>query len=201
MSEPAHYAAFERPARDKGLSMPPGFFHRMVGRTDKDCSEELAQHWGGVVSAAEILQWKIATYPQIALQESTLVPGVIEFLNFIRSQNIRFGIATSANRSDIRPFLDRYDWHDLFSSIFTVNDVVHPKPHPEIYLRSMQALHATPEETLVFEDSPVGAQAARASRANVIGMLTTFTPENLGAAMQYWPDYTDRSRWQIFERP
>lgn len=52
--------------------------------------------------------------------------------------------------------------------IISAEDVQNPKPHPEIYTHAMLSLRSTPVETLIFEDSLVGLEAARASGAKVI---------------------------------
>ncbi len=44
-------------------------------------------------------------------------------------------------------------------------DVVRPKPDPECFLEAMRREGCTPGETLVFEDSAIGLEAARRSGA------------------------------------
>ena len=56
----------------------------------------------------------------------------------------------------------------LFDSILSNEDVTNPKPHPEIYEKTMKLLGSTKEETYIFEDSQFGLQSAYASNANVI---------------------------------
>lgn len=201
LSEPAHFAAFARPAEERGLRMPEGFYHRMIGRTDEDCALELSRFWLEKVTVAEILQWKSSTYQRIGVEESKLVPGIHQFLSYLSKRGLPLGIATSAHRADIEPFLARYKWHDVFSTINTVEDVAHAKPDPEIYQLAIRGLGITPAQTLVFEDSPVGAQAARAANANVIGMLTSVGADALGETLDQWQDYRDEERWQrVFDR-
>jgi HAD superfamily hydrolase (TIGR01509 family) len=47
-------------------------------------------------------------------------------------------------------------------------DVKHGKPSPEIYMKTMDILNVEPQETLIFEDSDIGIQAAKASGASVM---------------------------------
>lgn len=44
-------------------------------------------------------------------------------------------------------------------------DVTHPKPAPDCFLEAMRREGCAPEETLIFEDSAVGLEAARRSGA------------------------------------
>ncbi|HJC18144.1 HAD family phosphatase [uncultured Alistipes sp.] len=52
--------------------------------------------------------------------------------------------------------------------ILTGADVVHGKPDPECFLEAMKREGCRPEETLVFEDSDIGVEAARRSGAGYI---------------------------------
>ena len=45
-------------------------------------------------------------------------------------------------------------------------DVSNPKPHPEMYWKSIVENKVLPSETLIIEDSPVGRKAAMMSGAN-----------------------------------
>lgn len=49
--------------------------------------------------------------------------------------------------------------------IISGDDVTQPKPHPECFLRAMELAGATPRQTIIFEDSTMGLQAAEASGA------------------------------------
>ncbi|WP_290541230.1 HAD family phosphatase [Alistipes sp.] len=45
-------------------------------------------------------------------------------------------------------------------------DVEHPKPAPDCFLEAMRREGCTPRQTLIFEDSPIGIEAARRSGAS-----------------------------------
>jgi HAD superfamily hydrolase (TIGR01509 family) len=49
--------------------------------------------------------------------------------------------------------------------IITGDDVEHSKPAPDPFLEAMRREGVTPEETIIFEDSAVGVEAARRSGA------------------------------------
>ena len=66
--------------------------------------------------------------------------------------------------------------------LVAADDVVNGKPHPEPYLTGAKLLGVNPAECLVVEDAPAGIQAARAGGMKVIGMASTFQPQQLKAA-------------------
>ena len=45
-------------------------------------------------------------------------------------------------------------------------DVEHSKPAPDCFLEAMRREGCTPQETLIFEDSEIGLEAARRSGAS-----------------------------------
>ena len=49
-------------------------------------------------------------------------------------------------------------------------DVRHPKPHPEMYMRMMLDADVSPKETVIIEDSHIGRKAAIESGAHVMGV-------------------------------
>jgi sugar-phosphatase len=50
--------------------------------------------------------------------------------------------------------------------------VARAKPAPDVYLRGAELMGVDPANCIVFEDSPVGIQAARAAGMRVVGLLT-----------------------------
>ena len=57
---------------------------------------------------------------------------------------------------------------DHFEVVVTAEDVQHPKPHPETFLRAAELLGVAPEHCLAFEDAVPGLEAARAADMDVI---------------------------------
>src|SRR5690606_11962437 len=69
-----------------------------------------------------------------------------------------------------------------FSALITAEDVHVGKPDPEVFLLAAAAIARSPEHCIVFEDAPVGIEAARAAGMKVVGVATTHGPDVLGAA-------------------
>ena len=76
-------------------------------------------------------------------------------------------VCTNTIRKSAEGILKKIGILHHLDMVFTNEDVLHPKPHPEIYRRAMQFDVVSPLETLIFEDAPVGLQSAYASGAYV----------------------------------
>ncbi len=190
LSEHVHQQAWVDLCAEWGHALPAGFLEKAVGATDESLSLELAEKWWHGRAYGEILSKKRRYYQQRCGTESTLVPGIDAFLS--RLKGIwPIGLATSASIDDITPTIEAYALKPFFEVVLTIESVRNPKPHPEIYLMAAERLGIDPEATFVFEDSPTGAQAARAAGMKVIGMTTTFPAEHIGPLHAAIADYRD----------
>ena len=80
----------------------------------------------------------------------------------------RIGVGGMANVYKAHPELP-----GLVDKVLTSEHFSKSKPDPECFLKGMEFLGGTPEETVVFEDSFHGIAAGRAAGAKVIGLATT----------------------------
>jgi HAD superfamily hydrolase (TIGR01509 family) len=53
--------------------------------------------------------------------------------------------------------------HDWFDAVVCVEDYLRPKPWPDPFLEAARRLRVRPSGCLVFEDSPLGVEAAAAA--------------------------------------
>jgi HAD superfamily hydrolase (TIGR01509 family) len=99
-----------------------------------------------------------------------LVPGVKQFLE--RAESAPIGLATNAEPANVDFVLDRSGLRPYFDSIVDGTQVASAKPAPDVYLLAAERLGVAPANCIVFEDSPVGIEAARAAGTRVVGILT-----------------------------
>ncbi len=93
--------------------------------------------------------------------------GLIEVISFIKKCNIKVGVASNAIRDTLDSCLKTLGIYNLIDFSLSNEDVINPKPNPEIYLSMMLALGSDQASTVIFEDSSVGIQAANNSGAKV----------------------------------
>lgn len=111
-----------------------------------------------------------------------LIPGILDFLSELRSLHIRTAVVTSSDQAKIQnlwrahPELKRF-----FDIVITADDITRSKPDPEGYLLAAARLNAAPAQSVVFEDSRAGLQAARAGGMHVVGLATTLPRDEVAA--------------------
>lgn len=119
----------------------------------------------------QIKEYKKNVYPKYF---SYLKPNIslINLLASFRNLGGKTAIASTARRENLMNAVKYLDILDCFDLIYAGVDVKKGKPSPEIYTKAMEALNVSPEEVLVFEDSVVGFEAAKASGAQFIPVTT-----------------------------
>jgi len=70
----------------------------------------------------------------------------------------------------------------LFDALVNGLEVLHKKPHPEIYLLASKRLHLDPSECLVVEDAISGMKAALAAGCKCLALTTSFKAEEFDQA-------------------
>ncbi|NDV58580.1 HAD family phosphatase [Bacteroides sp. 519] len=108
------------------------------------------------------------------------LPGIKDFIGDLKANHVRTALVTSSNENKMNNVYHVHpEMKELFDHILTAECFTRSKPDPECFLSGMKLLDATPENSIVFEDSFHGLTAGRASGATVVGLATTNTRESL----------------------
>lgn len=103
-----------------------------------------------------------------------LKPGVREAIDLMKSRGMTLCVASGTEKPLVDAALEQFGILDRFA--FTVScRTPRGKAEPEVYLRAAQKLGATPEQIMVFEDSPVAVHTARQAGFFTIGVLDEHT--------------------------
>ena len=69
-------------------------------------------------------------------------------------------IVTNASKKNVEDILEKFAVKDLFDLLITQEDVKIPKPSAEGFLKAMDYFNIPKKDTIIFEDSEIGIQAA-----------------------------------------
>ena len=105
-----------------------------------------------------------------ALSKLSPNPILVEIVRELKERGAVVGVASNSVRSTVDLVLKRLGLEELADFALCNEDVSNPKPHPEIYWKSMALFGKYPGETFVLEDSAVGRRAAQLSGANLIAV-------------------------------
>lgn len=94
-------------------------------------------------------------------------------LSQLKQMGYRLAVASNSIRSTVELMMEKSNLKQYLSVILSNQQITHPKPHPEIYLKAFQTLGVAPEQALVIEDNKYGIRAAEDSGAKVMAVKTT----------------------------
>ena len=124
------------------------------------------------------------------------IAGAREFLEALQTQGVPTAIATSSNCDKMACLYARHpEIKNLVTAVLTAEDARRSKPAPDCYLAAAERLGADISNCIVFEDSPSGLAAGRASGAFVIGVSTSLAAAEIEPLCDmYIEDFTILSK-------
>ena len=138
-------------------------------------------------------------YTYQMLKELTPDNRLIEVLKKLKTDYFyTIAVASNSIRDSVKITLLKLGLLEYVDFYLSNDDVKYPKPHPEIYLRSMIQAGATPKETLIVEDSVIGRNAANNSGAYLLGVNNSsdVTYENVSQHINCINKNIKRPKWQ-----
>jgi beta-phosphoglucomutase family hydrolase len=179
----------------KGIFIEEEEFHRQT--TGKTTPEILRILFGSRMSEEELARFaehKEQIYRDKFRPFLQPVTGAQHFLVETRRLGVAVGLATSAGKKNIEYVLSGTALSVYFDVVVSGEDVRRGKPDPEIFLLAAQRLNVPARECLVFEDSPLGIEAARLAGMQAVAITTTIPQDEflkLNNVIRAAKDFTD----------
>jgi beta-phosphoglucomutase len=104
----------------------------------------------------------------VTMDERELLPGILPILKFLKANNQKIALGSASKNA--RPILEKTGILNYFDTIVDGNDVTNAKPDPEVFLQAARKLGIENENSIVFEDSVAGIQAANTAKMISIGI-------------------------------
>ena len=133
-------------------------------------------------SLSDTPQDLIKEWNMLALKEYesnvNMKPGAEKYLNLLKKQGIKLGIATASDPEIYIPALKNLGIYDLFDAITHADEVARGKDFPDIYLLAAKKLGATPEKCVVFEDIYSGINSAKSAGFYTVGVHEEYSKKD-----------------------
>ena len=181
-SNPYHKIAWEKFLVGQGVSFNDQLFDNVLsGRTGPTSLKML---FGEDLSQDKLdlyLEEVDSNYQNILRETKDVRPiaGLHAFLDKVKGKGIRMALATSAPELNIELGLQKLKLENTFRHIVGKVDVTHGKPHPEVYLKTLELMEMEAEDCLVFEDSKAGIQSALSAGMKVVGIASGHSRKEL----------------------
>ena len=169
--------------KEKGLEAQPEDFIPFVGMGEDRYIGGVAEKYNLPVEIKEVKARTYEIYGNIIKGKLEALEGVIDFIATCKQKGLKIAVATSAdevkmkaNLAEIGIPLETFD--------ATVNGLMikNKKPDPEIFITAAGLLGLRAEDCLVVEDAINGVEAGKRAGAKVLGIMSSFSREQLKEA-------------------
>jgi len=170
---PLHFRAWRRILAENGMPMSEEFFYELGGKPTRRIFELLRDEYGLKLADLDHAVLLKERYFVDLIHE---VKPIEPVLQIARDWHGRAPLAVVSNgmRQYVELTLTAIGARDLFNTVVCVEDTARAKPFPDPFLEAARRLGVSPDECLVFEDSPLGVEAATAA-----GMQCVLVPRVL----------------------
>lgn len=145
---------------------------QITGRKSIDSATAIVQLLELPITGEEYLQQRNGmTYKLFPAAKP--MPGAVELTQHLYKHQIPQAVATSTTMTAFNLKISNHqEWFSFFELIIVGDDpgIKQGKPAPDIFLIVAQRWGASPENCLVFEDSPAGVKAAIAAGMSVVAI-------------------------------
>jgi HAD superfamily hydrolase (TIGR01509 family) len=174
-----HQQAWLEMGRRTGLNVTPEFIHQTFGMTNPSILHLLRN---GAISDAEIHRYstlKEECYREIARGRITLMEGVREVLDALTSAGVLLAIGSSGVRANLELTVRECGLEGRFAAIVALEDITRGKPDPQVFEIAAARSEVRSSHSVVFEDAPVGIQAAKSAGMLAVGVATSHPAQML----------------------
>ena len=168
-----HFLAWQKLASQLGIEFTPEHNEQLKGVSRVRSLDIILGIGNYEASQEDKNKWLIQKNEDylsylVDMDESEILPGVIPVLQFLKQNNQAIALGSASKNA--RPILEKTGIINYFDAIVDGNDVSNAKPDPEVFLNAAKALSIANEDSIVFEDSVAGVQAANIAKMTSIGI-------------------------------
>ncbi|WP_322961996.1 beta-phosphoglucomutase [Mycoplasmopsis cynos] len=157
-----HFKAWQKTVKELGIDYSEEENEKLRGLPRIDTLKAILDMKKSSLSLSEnelveIANQKNELYKELLkaeIDEKSILPGILEFLNKAKKHNIKLAIASSSYNAPM--ILKKLGIFEMFDYIVNPKDVTNGKPAPDIFIKAVQGINLKPCECIGFEDAPAG---------------------------------------------
>ena len=166
-SEKLWTVALERVAERLGGVLSGAARTAMIGQDIDHSIRMLIADVGSAAESSVVRSMLLDVTAELFREGMPWQPGASALLDEVRAAGISTALVTATYRSLVEIALETLG-PERFDVLVCGDEVERPKPDPEPYLRAMELLGVTADQSLAVEDSPNGSRSAAAAGVPVL---------------------------------
>ncbi|UZR93880.1 HAD family hydrolase [Chondrinema litorale] len=156
---PSHYLSWKSIADAQKFEFTEDFFYSLAGVPTQKICLILNEKYGLNLDPIKTEEEKEGTFLEIIGETLKPVTAVVDVLKKYHGK-MPVACGTGNIKEIALLTLDYIGLQGYFDIIVTAEDVSHPKPHPETFLKCAEQMGVEPQFCQVFEDGEPGLKAA-----------------------------------------
>lgn len=167
---PVHFIAYKHILKEFGIDFSPDLFVTLAGIPAVGTVVKLNEIFGTKMDPYEIGMRKEAEYEKMMNRMKPIEPVV----DLVKKYHgiLPMAVGTGGYKRLAWKSLEILGLDKTFTILISSEDVAHPKPHPETFLKCAEKMGVEPRFCEVFEDGELGMEAARSA-----GMMATLVTD------------------------
>ena len=190
-TELLHYRTWKAVLEENGVAeFTFDAFLNYVGTSNEKVARDYIDSDGIVKSVEELIERKQQLYMEI-IGEIQLYEGVVEILETFHDK-VQMAVASSSHYKEVSAILAVHNISSFFEYVIGGDMVLKRKPDPEIYLKTLEELGVSAQESIAFEDTNFGITAVKDAGIYGIAVPNVYTKNHdFSRANQVLPSLSD----------
>ena len=160
-SMPLHYIAWKKALAEWNCPFEEELFYSWGGRPVREIITALNEMHGLAMPVDSVAKRKESLYFELEDQLKA-IPDVIEHIE-AKHGHIPLAVVSGSRRTSVLHSLSALGLVEKFDVLVCAEDYARGKPAPDCFLKAAEQLGIAPEDCLVFEDTEMGIEAAKAA--------------------------------------
>ena len=142
--------------------------------TLKDAMDHIHRQYNIGKSGSELLETANKIITDFYAEEVKLKDGAAELLEYCHNKGIKMCIASATDIKLIKIALRHCNIEKYFKDILSCADIGKGKDRPDIYIKALECLGTTTDETCIFEDSHIAIETACKLGIKTVGIYDKY---------------------------
>jgi beta-phosphoglucomutase-like phosphatase (HAD superfamily) len=182
-SMPSHAKSWGEFTRRHGIAMEVDeVLRRTTGRNGVECMHELFGRELSQADALKLVAEKEGIYRELFGPVFAEVRGFRQFARQAAQRGLKVAVGTAGDRHNIEFVMTRLQMAPPPLAVVGGDEGLPGKPEPAIFLEAARRIGAQAASCIVFEDAPLGIEAARRAGMRAVAVCTTHSAAELAGS-------------------
>jgi beta-phosphoglucomutase family hydrolase len=163
---PTHFAAWSKSMAAHGIEFSEDRFYALGGVPTPVIIDLLASEQGKILDSTVLAEAKEELFLELLKDVQPVVP--VKLIAELHRGLMPLAVATGSLKWVAEKILKTLGIREWFTAVVGADDIEHPKPAPDTYLKAAELIGVDPTRCHAFEDTELGIQAARNAGMDVI---------------------------------